>query len=244
MTEDSVDIYVKRKTIKTQHPNPRLSGPDERGRTESKASFSRPPAARLYFQLIRNTRILCLTGSTGTGQIESMWSRKDFGCVTRRHRTKLLGQAGRGGWPGAPPQLRPRGTSLQPQWVSVSPPVPEGGSERQPGNLTKELTMAGPHAGATKSALEGQGPAADPERSSRQLALMSSSGANTGLDHLTLAPLPGSCWPHRDGGPQIIWVSCGTLGTTPGPPGQQSWTLKQHGGQKRQPTPNESKTCI
>lgn len=221
MTEDSVDISVKRKTIKTQHLNPRLSGQEERGRTKSKARFSRPPAARLYFQLIRNTTTLWFTGSTGTGQIESMWSRKDFGslssdslgqnCWERQERRAARGR----------PQLRPMGTSLQPRWVSVSPPVPEGSSKCQPGNLTKERTMAGPNAGATKSEPEGRGPAVDPERSTRQVALMSSPGANSGLDHPSLAPLPGSCRPHRDGGPQAIGVSCRTLGTTPGPLRQQ-----------------------
>lgn len=44
MTEDAVDVYVKRKAIKTHHPNPRLSGRDERGMTRpTAASFDSPP---------------------------------------------------------------------------------------------------------------------------------------------------------------------------------------------------------
>lgn len=65
---------------------------------------------------------------------------------------------------------------------------------------------------------------------------MSGPGVNTGLDHPSLAPLPGSCRPHREGGLQAMWVSCGTLGTTPAPPPQAAVVDPQTARRSEAPT--------
>lgn len=74
---------------------------------------------------------------------------------------------------------------------------------------------------------------------------MSGPGVNTGLDHPSLAPLPGSCRLHREGGRQAMWVSCRTLGTTPGtPPGSSSGPSNGTAVRSADPPPTQSKTCI
>lgn len=150
----SAAVRAKRQTIKTRHPSPQLPGQDERGTARSN-EFPQAPAARSTCSA-SETRKPCFPGGTGTGQLEAVRSRKDSGSVTGQHGTNCWDRRERRA-AGGRPQLRPRATSRQPQWVSVSPPVPEGDGGQRTTELNQRKNNGWAHAGAAKPEGEGRG---------------------------------------------------------------------------------------
>lgn len=177
---------------------------------KSKASFNRSPAARLYFQLIRETKSLCFTSSKYWGQIRCMWNRKDWSSVVGQHRTKLLGQPGGAGSRGPHLSSAPWASPFTPVDLSL-PPVTEGRGQGHAGNLTKQRTMAGPQSGATKS---------EPEGPWRLKAAPTHGSDEHPRCEYWIGP---SLWILNWGAASLTWGAdpklCGILGTTPGPSG-------------------------
>lgn len=154
MTAEPVEADVKRKMIKTQHPNSWAFRPGSERHNELKASLNRPPTARLYFQLIREyPSLLLCRWHTGKTDWVCVKRRRLWSSVVGQHRAKLrtagsngggAGQAAQDPAAGSPPLLCPQPSPCTPRTCLST--CNEGEQLSPPGNLIKLLWL-GAHQG-------------------------------------------------------------------------------------------------